>query len=415
MLNFRKIIILLIIFPLLTFAQRNYKDAILTDLSGVKRNILLDVKNWDINPSSIPYLSAGYASQGTANPSNTASIAIGDVRFFERAIVKKSMNRIVYPDLPKFLDSTSVIDTVFLDLVTTGRNVSLYRYTDQLKTRFFIKLSDGHYQELMYRMFYSAAIDFGVETQNIFRDQLKGLMGQPSASNQLLSEKIAKAKYQLKDLKEISILLNSNEVQFTQVTKSKRSFSIGLGLNLSKFVYKGANVLGTSLASKPVTMVPVFGLSYSLDERNKSSFNAELAFSKEKVEFRGIDNHSEETKRFTQYTYSISPSYRYNLFDRFKTKIFIGIGVRGDIHQYKDDVVTYLSTEIPGAKVVEYRDAGGFQGLSLAIPGSIGVKAKQLTFVLTYVPYLNSMTNFAESEVVKSSYNFALHYNLSRL
>ncbi len=402
---------LLILLPLTVFAQKNYKVAVLTNLINQKDTVLIEGQNWSINPKSFQYLSTDYVKKGVATLANTSNIMISSQRVFERAIIKKSMDKIKYPDLPKLLDSTSKVDTAFLELIMKGQNINLYSYTDQLKTRYYVKPLGEKYQELTFRSFYSAAINFKVETQHVFRDELKVFAIRFRVDDPKTLQKIESARYILKDLKEVVLLLNSNLTEFQNTTIKKLNFNIGLGLNFSKFKYNGEKVLGTSSGSKPISLLPVLGLIYTLDEKNRSALNIELAISKEKVKFYGIDNHSEETKSFIQWTYALSPSYSYNLFNGLATKISIAGGISANVHRYKDDVVTYLSTEIPGAKIVTYTNLGGFQDFSFSLVASVGIKLKRVSLITTYAHYLNSMTNFAESEIVKSSYNFSLRYN----
>ena len=407
----KRTLVLIAFMPLTLLAQKKFKVAILTNLENQTDTVFIQGQNWSTNPKTLPYFSADYTNKGTATVANTSNITVGTERVFERAIIKKSMDKVEYPDLAKRLDSTSMIDTVFLELIVKGQHVNLYSYADQIKTRFYIKDLNEKYQELTFRKFYSAAINFKIETHNIFRDQLKLLTSQLNIADPKTLQKIDNANYTLKDLKEIIMLINSNQAEFTSSTVQKLSFNVGVGLTVSNFTYNAATVLGTSSDSRPLSIVPVLGLSYTLDEMNKSSLNMELAVSKEKADFYGIDNRTEETKSFTQWTYALAPTYSYNVFNYSPIKFTLEGGISANIHSYKDDVVTYRSTEIPGDKAVASYDLGGFHNFSFSLLGRVGIKLKQVTFLTSYVHYLGSMITFSESEILKSSYNFSLRYN----
>ena len=160
--------------------------------------------------------------------------------------------------------------------------------------------------------------------------------------------------------------------------------------------------------------MPTIGLSISLDEKNRSELNLEVSALKEKVKFYGIDNSSEETQGFTQFTYILSPTYNYHLFSNNKTKITIGSGINANIHHYKDKVVTYKSTEIPGAQIVITRGLETYQAFTYAIPFRLGFSYQKFTLLSTYSYYLTNITNSGTTEILKSGLSFSLRYKFGK-
>lgn len=414
MIKTKLILALWLSLPLMVAAQKNLTNGTLTDKSGQEINIKIESQKWTLNPETISIYNVDNSLKEVATVNNTSKLSIGAEQTFETAIINKSMDKVKYPNLPKYLDSTFIKDTVFLDAIVIGKRLNLYSYTDTLKTRFYIKPQGGEYKELVYRNFYSAAIDFKVETQNIFQDQLKELLNADEINNVELVSKINNAKYTVKEIKEIVSLLNDGQNSFVKPIRSKVNFLAGVGVNFSTFSYNGDNVLGTSSASSPVSILPTIGLSISLDEKSKSEINLEFSALKEKVKFYGIDNRSEETQSFTQFSYIFSPTYNYHVYNNNKTKITIGSGISANLHQYKDDIVTYKSTEIPGAQIVVNRDLGGYQSFSYALPFRLGISYQKITLLSTYSYYLSSMSNTATTEILKSGFNFSLRYNFGK-
>lgn len=400
--------------PLLVAAQKNLTNATLTDKKGQQRNIKIELQKWTLNPETITFYDGSNSSKEVATIQNTSKLTIGADRTFETAIINKSMNKVKYPNLPKYLDSTAIKDTVFLDVIVVGKKLNLYSYTDSLKTRFYIKPQSGVYEELVYRSFYSAAIDFKVEIQNIFRDQLKRKLNADGLNDVELVSKIDDAKYTVKDLEEIVALINADQNSFVKPIKSKVNFLAGVGVNLSTFNYNGENVLGRSSSSNPMSILPTIGISISLDEKSKSALNLEVSALKEKIKFYGINNRSEETESFTQFSYIFSPTYNYHLFSNNKTKITIGSGISANIHHYKDKVVTYKSTEIPGAQIVITKDLETYQSFTYAIPFRLGFSYQKFTLLSTYSHYLTNVTNSGTTEILKSGLSFSLRYTFGK-
>lgn len=400
--------------PLLVAAQKNLTSATLTDKKGQQRNVKIELQKWILNPETITFYDGSNSSKEIATIQNTSKLTIGADRTFETAIINKSMNKVKYPNLPKYLDSTTVKDTVFLDVIVVGKKLNLYSYTDSLKTRFYIKPQSGVYEELVYRSFYSAAIDFKVETQNIFRDQLKRLLNADGRNDVELVSKINDAKYSVKDLEEIVALINDDQSSFVKPIKSKVNFLAGIGANFGTFNFNGENVLGTSSPSNPLSIIPTIGISISLDEKSKSELNLELSALKEKIKFYGINNRSEETESFTQFSYIFSPTYNYHLFSNNNTKITIGSGISANIHHYKDKVVTYKSTEIPGAQIVITKDLETYQSFTYAIPFRLGFSYQKFTLLSIYSHYLTNVTNSGTTEILKSGLSFSLRYTFGK-
>jgi hypothetical protein len=400
--------------PLMVAAQKNLTNATLTDKSGQQKSIKIEVQKWTLNPETITIYNSSNSSKEVATVQNTAKLIIADVRTFESAIINKSMNKVKYPNLPKYLDSTSIKDTVFLDVIVEGKKLNLYSYTDSLKTRFYIKQQSGLYEELIFRNFYSAALDFRVETQNIFRDQLKRVLNIAGSNDLNLVSKIDDAKYNVKDLEDIVVLLNDDQNFFAKPIKSKVNFLAGVGASFGTFTYNGDNVLGTSSPSNPISILPTIGLTISLDEKNKSEINLEVSTLKEKVRFYGIDNRSEETQSFTQLSYIFSPTYNYHVYRNNKTKITIGSGISANIHRYKDNTVTYKSTEIPGAQIVINNDLETYQSFTYALPFRLGFTYQKVTLLSTYSYYLSNMSNSATAEILKRGLSLSLRYNFGK-
>ncbi|MGF1923914.1 MAG: hypothetical protein ACQUHE_07015 [Bacteroidia bacterium] len=400
--------------PLFLFAQKNLINATLTDKNGNQKQIKVELLKWSITPERIAYNDVGSTSKEFMTISNTAKLSIENQRTFETAMISKSMNKVKYPNLPKYLDSAKINDTVFLDVIVDGSKLKLYSYTDTIKKRFYIKTPMGRYEELIYRSFYSAALDFKVETQNIFRDQLKRILNGAGRNDVNLASKINDARYMEKDLAEIVALMNGDNNNFVKPIKANFSFLVGLGVNFSKFSYHGNSVLGTSSSSNPISILPTLGVSFSVDEKNKSKINFEISALKENVKFYGIDNRSEETQSFTQFSYMFSPSYNYNIYHTNNTKITIGSGLSANLHRYKDDVMTYKSTEIPGAQIVILKDLGSFQSFTYAIPFRLGLSYQKFTVLSTYSHYLSSMSNSATTEILKNGFSVVLRYNFGK-
>jgi hypothetical protein len=410
--SFKILLSILLGLPTLVSAQLLFKDAEIIDRSGKITATQIEIKNWDNNPKFFMYQDKGQSTSVKIGVDDVKQISIGNERKFERAIINKSLNKIKYPDLPKYADSTSVKDTVFLELIYLGDKVSLYSYTDDIKKRFYIKTNTSDYQELKYRSFYSAEIDFKVQNQNIFRDQLKNLAIQKGNNDKANLKKIEALKYSLNDMMIAMNLINVGQSKFeSKLPSSGFNFIVGAGVNFGAFKIQGKDVFSNSKASNPISVFPVIGLNYSIDKnKNKSVLQITLSGSKEDVSFYGIDNHSEQTKSFSQLTFSLSPIYLYNFYQSESINAFFGSGLSANIQTFKNDILSWKSTEIPNAKPVVRNDVGGFQNFGFSIPVKAGIGFKNIQLLAGYSYFIGGISDSNEFSISKNNFNLSVQY-----
>ena len=153
--NFIKIFLLITALPLLTVAQSNYKPGYVVKLNGDTLRGLIDYRGWDSNPDVIKFKQAQTSTveRLTVNEINFFSLdKIGSYKKYTGTISMDNAN----PDnVQENRDTSFKIASVFLKVLQKGKNVALYSYSDNIKTRLFIgEQPDYQPAELVYRLYY---------------------------------------------------------------------------------------------------------------------------------------------------------------------------------------------------------------------------------------------------------------------
>src|SRR5579862_2109683 len=136
---FNKLFILIFLLPIVSIAQSNYKPGYVVDLKGDTIRGFIDLQEWDSSPTAISF-------KPVISAPKPQKLTVSDITFFNvdgLAIYKKYTSSISTDEtniahLGTSRDTSYRVAPVFLKILQKGKNVALYQYTDDLKTRFYI-------------------------------------------------------------------------------------------------------------------------------------------------------------------------------------------------------------------------------------------------------------------------------------
>ena len=116
------------------------------------------------------------------------------------------MNNTDVQQLSTVPDTSTKTATVFLKIIQSGKNVTLFSYTDELKTRFYIlDNTESQPQELKYLLYLNSENTESIVTRKIYQGQLSAI----AASAHLnISSMIANARYVEPDVSAIVSKIN---------------------------------------------------------------------------------------------------------------------------------------------------------------------------------------------------------------
>ncbi|WP_129718043.1 hypothetical protein [Pedobacter sp. SYP-B3415] len=402
----------LVLLPATLFGQANFKQGKITSLNGTSRDAEVRVITWIDNPRSFVFKTSGELEQ-QATLENTASVQIIDGRRFERAIVNKSLNRIRYPRIPSRPDNRTVGDTVFLELLTEGSKVALLSLTDSIKTRYFIRKAGGAAEELRYQIYRAREQGGKVIEIATYREQLTNIA---TGSSMAAITAINRAKYAREDLLGVMDLLNNGETDFrSKAAHGPVRLMAGAGVAYNTFTFSGEAGIAGSDPDKIVSVFPLIGIEWTLNPENP---NAVIQLTGQAVQakaaFYSTNQSLEETKNFTQWSYSLSPVYLYRFFNKQNFKIVAGAGLSANVFQYSDDRTTLRQVEVPGSRPTPSVNEDGFQKFSFSVPVRAGVSLGNVDAMITWSKELTNLVTLMETSLSMSRASVSVAYVFGR-
>ncbi|HEY4322452.1 MAG TPA: outer membrane beta-barrel protein [Mucilaginibacter sp.] len=395
--NFYKTVLAAILFPLFTLAQSNYKPALVINLKGDTVHGFIDYKEWDKNPKNINFKSSLNApTTEVISSKNAAGFAITGLEFYQRSILSISIDQIDISKLATRLDTSAVVDTVFLKVIAKGKYLTLFRYSDDIKRRFFIQeAGELQPEELIYRAYYSADISSSVQYINRYRNQLEYLAQRYAANSAKLSEQILEANYNEPDLiKIVQIINGSSSQQYASPSLTGSRWFAGAGVSYSdlKFTTTGGTTFTNSTTTHSNSISPKLtgGIDFFPNKNvQRILLRAEFSFTINQYDISNTNNtttpQSTNSLKFTQYNYAITPQIIYNVYNKERLKTFIGVGAGLNFSAYNQyQYITKYEGSFPDVIQNNYP---AFDKFRLSIPITAGITLNnKIEFSIGYIP-----------------------------
>src|ERR1700740_3276837 len=179
-----KLLLFVFVLPLFAVAQSNYRPGYVVNLKGDTVKGFIDYQAWDANPTSIsfkPTLAA--REKKTFSMGSMRSFGIEGIASYQKFLCRISTDITDSRHIIEGRDTSFRIDSVFLKVLQKGKNLALYSYADNLKTRFYIgEAPDYKPTELTYRLYLDASNANGnTVNENTYQKQLFALANKYSA------------------------------------------------------------------------------------------------------------------------------------------------------------------------------------------------------------------------------------------
>ena len=221
-----RLILPFLLVPFLLSAQSSFKPGLVVTLKGDTLHGIINYSDWQNNPSGISFKSSSNNSttRFTANDITYFSVSAGYLAEYRRYAGPLSMNNININYLPVGRDTSFRTDTVFLKVVQKGKNLVLYSYSDNFKTRFFIAANlNEQPSELIYGIYYNSLESTPERTvyENTWQKQLYQLGEKLNIMTEAFKTSIERAQFREDDILRITSKLNG--IDETDPTKNHRS------------------------------------------------------------------------------------------------------------------------------------------------------------------------------------------------
>jgi hypothetical protein len=341
MTHFYKTLLVIILFPLFTLAQSNYKPGYVVTLKGDTLHGFIDYQGWDSNPTTISFKPA-------INDRKPKALTISDISFFnidgvatyQKYTCPISMDATNTAHLETFRDTSYRIDTVFLQILQKGENVALYAYTDGLKTRFYIGEAPAYTPvELVYRIYDDTGQATNKEgntaIENTYLKQLFALANKYNALDDNLTRTLQSASYSEPDLLLIVSRINNitrSEYVKKYAERGKLNFYVGAGLNITGTSSNSGSPYEQDGGKSGTSIGPSISLGLNVTPNPNSDrveFRADLSFAESQFNSLyklNVNPYIDFRASFNQLCIAFSPQVIFNFYNGENLKIYVGVG-----------------------------------------------------------------------------------------
>ena len=328
---FNVLAVLFLTAPFITLAQSNFKKGYVITSSGDTISGLIDLKEWEKTPQSVSFKRSEDKKSETLDTTSLRGFAIAGIDSYEKFSTSVSLNETDFRSMPDVQDTTSEVRTIFLKTLQKGQRISLYSYTDKIKTRFYILKSGGNsaIEELLYRPYIE---DGKIKNAFLYANQLLGLVNQYGVYSSKIESKLKTSQYEEKDI--LHVIRYINGITVTKKAKTMPRFFAGLSVNQSQIKYSGDHKMAEGSVTNKSQILP--GISLGVDAfRNKNvqklilrlEAKVSLADASVSRDYKTYSSSYRIVHNLKYLNLSITPQLIYNLYNRAQFKAFIGGGL----------------------------------------------------------------------------------------
>lgn len=338
--------VLLLFLSLGVYAQKYLKNAaVIFNNSNDTAKGFIDYKEWLTNPSSILF--------STDKNASLRRMGTGDITYFEvigqderyrKYTVKISMDKVATADLGD-KDTSSETKEVFLKILVTGKNVSLYYYRDGLKTRYYLQDGIGTPLELLNSTYLE---NVQVKQERQYRQSLQKVAAKYLPGQNDIFFDIDAAGYYTSDIKAICLKINGdNNAGKTIVNYKRRGLALFAGVGINQAKTRISNAFFNDKDAKAYTL-PVVTLGADIafkPETGKLIMRAQLHATTYKAETHAFRDYTQYTEqydyKFRQVNISFDPQILYYLYNQNQVRWFVSAGFSLNFSSYPDNQIHF--------------------------------------------------------------------------
>jgi len=390
-----KLLLVFILLPLLSLAQTNYKPGYVITLKSDTLHGFIDYREWDKNPPAVSFKSNLNGSPAeTYTTKNADGFAVNGLEYFKSFTVRISRDQVELSNVRQGADTSYITRSVFLRVLSSGKNVSLFSYTDEIKTRYYILDGTGGQPiELVYRVYYSLQNPTVLQTENRFRIQMEYLAQKYNVNSGGLETRISTSEYLEADLIKIVRAINGETAkQFTPKSRLGTRWYAGSGITNNNLSF-----VGDIRYPNNSNTFPKISAGFDLfPNRNTQQLllRAELSLTQNQHSFRyGPDatDYSSFLNNVVQDNIIFTPQVAYNFYNSDQFKLFIDAGVSVNLSFYNK----YHFTEIINGLTTVTNEFPAFPQSYLSFPFKAGIALhKKIEIYFGYTLISSVVDNF---------------------
>ncbi len=384
--NFYQALLVAILLPLFSSAQSNYKPGYVVTLKGDTLHGFIDYREWNSNPNSINFKTVIADNKVREfTPAEIGFFNINGLESYRRYEGPISIDATDKDHLANAIDSSFRTETVFFKELQKGKNLALYAFTDNLKSRFYVgEAPDYTPTELGYRVYrvYGTII----KNENTYMKQLFALANKYEGIDNNFQWDIEHAGYNSDDLLKIGSKINHiSKVEYKKANANKGpAFNLfaGAGVNInnistpagsafyngggrSQTSYGPAASFGINIFANPNTRQVQFRMEAGITQ-NKYNYLYDLKVSPY-IPFRAS---------FNELAFSFKAQIIYNFYNAENFKVYGGLGASISYFKFSN---AYLGSQSQpnSASDIEANDPYYFNSVDNSFVFTAGVQVRK--------------------------------------
>lgn len=411
-----KLLAALVLFPLFAIAQTNFKPGYIVNLKGDTIKGFVDYKDWTRNPKEVNFKSNNSSTPQIYNAKDVEAFAVTGVEYYKSYQGKISQGRVDFSNFITDVDSTYIVDAVFLRGLTSGKNVTLLQYSDAIKDRYFVAQKNGQTAELVYRAYLGGDDRVTKVFDTKYKQQLQLLRTIYQPDDASLVNEIQLTNYNQKALLKIVKKLNNgiDELKMVNQSKSGVRFYAGAGINAGTISFKDNTA---PLKSSSTSIAPMFNVGLDLlfnKNIGKLFLRTELNYTSNKTSLSfgdGLPQSAFSTTNiimFNRQAISLSPQLIYNISNKQNLKFYAGGGVVLTLSSYSN-MQSYR--EYNNTKLSSSYDLNWLMPVNATLVAKTGIIINnKIEIQLAYQPPVAINSRTIEYVLKSSSFRAGINY-----
>ncbi|WP_461789821.1 hypothetical protein [Pedobacter sp.] len=402
-----------LISPIFAFSQYNFfKGYIVTNAGDTSVGYVYGRESVT-NPKRVRFKESLQAETRQLEIEDCKAFGIYKKENFERHFVKISQSTLDLSNLPLGVDTASTNESVFLKVLQSGKNVTIYQYADDLKSRFYIKDKDMDVpMELVKQVYLNPDAPSNIIENNRYRSTLGAFFNKykVSESKMILLKDLL---YDESGMINMGYLINDEQKK--KSTDPVSSLYVSAGANILDTKYRGYSDFADPSTTSKIAVSPYLGVGfdvYTNPAYGKTLLRAELGFFYNENEFvRNIGSVYKSIKHsFKQYNFILSAHLIHNVYNTSAFKAYLGAGFSIRHVQSKNNIIereySYDSRQVEGPKL---------EKMVFGFPVKAGMMFyKRVEFAAAY-QFPSPITNYSEFGIWSRIYSLSVNYHFGKL
>ncbi|MDB5127708.1 outer membrane beta-barrel protein [Mucilaginibacter sp.] len=391
-------------------AQTNFKPGYILKTNKDTVKGFIDYREWVRNPKEVVFKQDLNKPIQKITVANASGFGINGADYYDKAIVKVNNSPVQLSRVGSSIDTTYTIDTVFLQTVVKGKNLSLYEFSNEVKSHFYILNEKTNEITALNKYLYINEQRTFISV-NSYINQLMVFAAGFQPGNEKLQAMISRADYSEKDLSHVVLKLNGDSgIQKTIKSNFGTRFFVGAAIKSSKVSFIGSNAPFVGRSTSSVAPEISGGVDI-VPNKNTEKMVIRMELTLSRNHFTITDPQSDavalHSLDFKQVTISLTPQIMYNIYSTDNLKLFVDAGVSLNSNYYNK---YYYVSKFNNGSENKVEKFPLFEKFNISIPVKAGVQLnKRFQFFAGYT-FPTAIDRYLVSETRQSSVKAGVTY-----